>query len=240
MPNPPDRVGVALNPITLTCCTQFHPHASISCFRLWGVGGGGGGWWQHSTPTHDFVGNFTLIKTSWTCHVYYSSTTVCSSLPKPVFPFCGQKKRRLMTAVCLSSELCDLLPHIWKDMDKSSAAQMKKDGFGSLFHIYLASTLFYYIYIYIYIYFFPQNFPSLASHHTHIITWCEPFLLKKKKSTALLPSAILPVFTLWSLRHKYSFLSEPVVHTEHRGAALQPLGTTTDPELLQWAPLGQG
>lgn len=159
---------------------------------------------------------------------------VCSS--EPVFPFCGQKKRRLMTAVCLSSELCDLLPHICKDMDKSSAAQMKKDGFGSLFHIYLASTLFYYIYVHIYIYLFPQNFPSLVSCHTHIITWCKrnPF------SIALLSSAILPVFTLWSLRHTYSFLSEPADHTEHRGAALQPLGTTTDPELLQWAPLGQG
>lgn len=186
--------------------------------------------------THDFVGNFTLIKTKWPCQtvircvvanrpwaryhkadIFYVFASSCSFLLKPEFPWRNQKKRRLITAAYLSSELSDLRLHTCKDMDKSSATWMQKSNLG--FRIY---SLYAFLK-----YFSSQNVPSPKKNLKR----------KEKHFTGRLSSFILPTSALW--RCKHSFLSQPVVQTKHLGAALQPLSTNTDPELLRRVPVGQ-
>lgn len=110
---------------------------------------------------HDFVGNFTLIKTNRPCQtvirrvvanllsaryhkadIFYVFASIFSHLLKPEFPLWNKKKWRLITAAYLSSELSDVLLHICKDMDKSSATQMKKPDLGFIYLGYIASMLF--------------------------------------------------------------------------------------------------
>lgn len=199
---------------------------------------------------HDFVGNFTLIKTNWPCQtviqfvvanllsmryhkadIFYAFASI-SFLLKPEFPLQNKKKRRLITAAYLSSELHDLLLHIYKDMDKSSAARVKKsDSSFQIFslHVFLK-------------YFFSQNVSSPVCHYTHIITWCKRNVLKKKKQ-----KNYCAAFFYFTSIHRMKmqtqiFIFESTCKSNlgwDMGAALQPLKTTPEPELLRWASLGQ-
>lgn len=107
--------------------------------------------------------------------IFHVFASICFFLLKPEFPLRNKKKRRLITAAYLSSELCDLLLHICKDMDKSSTAQMKKSDLG--FRIFSLHAFLKY--------FSSQNVPSPVCHHTHIITRCKRniFFKKNKKKT---------------------------------------------------------
>lgn len=134
-----------------------------------------------------------------------------------IFTFWYKMKGRLIIAESLSSQLRDLLLHICKNVDKSSAVQKIKLVFGLLLLNHYDVLLLY----------FPHHHPSHPLYYemegTHSL----------KPSSAACFCYFNHIHSLQAFTQIFIF-RQAVLHMQHRGAALQPLSTTADPELLHW------